>query len=266
MNLVHKMVQFLPSGRLRRYCRDFIETELRGFPRPLLKYRNSELSISLDMIIAHYRVNHPQVRYLQIGAFDGISGDPIYPLIEKHGLRGILIEPQLDAFERLKANYSRFDPAAFVFVNAAIADHDGTASLYRIKPEAAGPEWLHQIASFDRDVVLSHSHVVPNLESLIETEEVRCITFATLFKETGIQRVDMLQVDAEGYDDEILRLFEIPSRRPSIIRFEHKHLDPADYGQLVGLLVNLGYRFAICEESTLAYADQDSGFGSNAHQ
>lgn len=266
MNLVHKVVQFLPSGRLRRYCRDFIETELRGFPRPLLKYRNSELSISLDMIIAHYRVNHPQVWYLQIGAFDGISGDPIYPLIEKHGLRGILIEPQRDAFERLKANYSRFDPAAFVFVNAAIAAHDGTASLYRIKPDATGPEWLHQIASFDRNIVLSHSQVVPNLESLIETEEVRCITFATLFKETGIRRVDMLQVDAEGYDDEILRLFEVSSRRPSIVRFEHKHLDPTDYGQTVGMLVDLGYRFTICEESTLAYADRDSGFGSSANQ
>jgi FkbM family methyltransferase len=97
-----------------------------------------------------------------------------------------------------------------VFVNAAIAAHDGTASLYRVKLDAKGPEWLHQIASFDRNVILSHSHVIPNLESLIETEEVRCITFATLFKEMGIQGVDMLQVDAEGYDDEILRLFEVP--------------------------------------------------------
>lgn len=259
MKLVHQVARLLPAGRLRRFCRDFIETELRGFPRPLLRYRKSELAISLDMIISHYRVNHPEMWYLQVGAFDGVSGDPIYPLIEKHRLRGILIEPQRDAFERLKANYSRFDPAAFVFVNAAIAAYDGTAPLYRIKPEARGPEWLHQIASFDRNVVLRHTQVVPNLESFIETENVRCMTFATLFKETGIRRVEMLQVDAEGYDHEILRLFDIPSRRPGIVRFEHKHLAPADYGQTVGMLVDLGYRFTVCEESTIAYADQDSG-------
>ena len=262
MKLVHEVARLLPSGRLREYCRDFIETELRGFPRPLVRYRDSQLSISLDMIISHYRVHHPEIWYLQVGAFDGVSGDPIYPLIEKHGLRGILLEPQRDAFERLKTNYSRFDPAAFVFVNAAVADHDGTASLYRVKPEARGPEWLHQIASFDRNVVLRHSQVIPNLESLIETENVRCVTFAALFKETGVSRVDMLQVDAEGYDHEILRLFEIPSRRPAIIRFEHKHLRPADYGETVGMLVGLGYRFAVCEESTLAYADWDSVSGS----
>jgi hypothetical protein len=32
------------------------------------------------------------------------------------------------------------------------------------------------------------------------------------------------------------------------------------------MLVDLGYRFTICEESTLAYADQDSGFGSIANE
>lgn len=258
MNVVHQVARLLPPGRVRDYCRDFIETELRGFPRPLVKYRDSQLSISLDMIVSHYRVNHQRVCYLQVGAFDGISGDPVYPLIEKHGLRGILVEPQRDAFERLKANYSRFDREAFVFVNAAISAHDGTAPLYRIKRDASGPEWLHQIASFDRNIVLSHSRVIPNLEALIETEDVRCITIATLFRETGIQAVDMLQVDAEGYDDEVLRLFQIPSRRPPIVRFEHKHLDPGDYGQIVGMLVELGYRFAVCEESTLAYAASDS--------
>lgn len=262
MNLVNQVARLLPEGRLRRFCRDFIETELRGFPRPLLKYRDSQLSVSLDMIISHYRVNHPQVWYLQIGAFDGVSGDPMYPLIEKHRLRGILVEPQRDAFERLKANYSRFGPEAFLFFNAAIADHDGTATLYRIKPEARGPEWLHQIASFDRNVVLRHSQVVPNLESFIETENVRCMTFATLFEKAGIRRVDMLQVDAEGYDHEVLRLFEIPTRSPAIIRFEHKHLDPVDYGQTVGMLVDLGYRFTVSAESTLAYADQDAVSGT----
>ena len=257
MDLAHRLAQLLPHGRVRRFCRQFIETELRGFPRGVVEYRDAQLSVSLDQVVSHYRVSHPEVQFLQIGAFDGVRGDPIFPLVKRHGLRGVLVEPQRDAFERLKANYSCFDPAAYVFVNAAIAARDGQSSLYKIKPEAPGPEWLHEIASFDRKVVMRHARVVANLESYIEIEEVRCITFATLIQEAGIQRVDLLQVDAEGYDAELLRLFDVPSRKPAIIQFEHKHLSPGDHKQTVGALIDLGYKFAICGDNTLAYLNPD---------
>lgn len=217
----------------------------------MLKYRAFELSLDLDMVLSHYRVEHPQVRYLQVGAFDGVSGDPIYPLIERHAMQGILIEPQKDAFERLKTNYAHFQN--FRFVNAAIADHDGHANLFRIKPGARGPGWLHQIATFDRDVLMWHAHMVPNLESMIETEQVRCLTFETLFKKIGIDGVDLLQVDAEGFDAEILRLFGIPVRKPAIVRFEHKHLSIADHEKSIGLLTSQGYRVAASGSDTLAY-------------
>ncbi len=217
----------------------------------MLKYRTFELSLDLDMVLSHYRVEHPKVRYLQVGAFDGVSGDPIYPLIERHALQGIVIEPQKDAFERLKTNYARFPH--FQFVNAAIADHDGCSPLFRIKPGALGPEWLHQIASFDRNVLMWHAHMVPDLESMIETELVRCLTFETLFKEIGIKNVDLLHIDAEGLDAEILRLFDIPARKPAVVRFEHKHLSIADHDEAIGLLVGQGYRVAASGSDTLAY-------------
>ena len=217
----------------------------------MLKYRTFELSLDLDMVLSHYRVDHPKVRYLQVGAFDGVSGDPIYPLIERHALEGIVIEPQKDAFERLRTNYACFPH--FHFVNAAIADHDGYSNLFRIRPGAQGPEWLHQIASFDRNVLMWHAYMVPNVESMIETERVRCVTFETLFKEMGIESVDLLQVDAEGFDAEILRLFDIPVRQPAIVRFEHKHLSIADHEKSIGLLVSHGYRIAASGSDTLAY-------------
>jgi FkbM family methyltransferase len=244
------MARFLPRG-LRARGRDWFETRFRDTPPATLRYRASELSLDLDMVLSHYRVERPEVRYLQVGAFDGVSGDPIYPLIERHGLRGIVIEPQKDAFERLKANYACFPH--FHFVNAAIADHDGCSTLYRIKPDARGPEWLHQIASFDRNVVMWHARMVPNLASMIETEQVRCLTFETLFKELGIGYVDLLQVDAEGFDAEILSLFDIPARKPAIVRFEHKHLSIADHEKSIGLLVGQGYRVATSAGDTLAY-------------
>jgi FkbM family methyltransferase len=250
LDLLAAAVRWLPSS-WRSRGRDWMETRFRGTPPGLLNYRASELKLDLDFVLSHYRVTHPEVFYLQIGAFDGIAGDPIYPLIERHHLRGILLEPQKDVFARLTANYARFRD--FKLINAAIADRDGERPMFRIKAEAQGPEWLHQIASFDLNVIKWHAHMVPNLDAMIETETVRCLTFATLFDEIGRQTVDLLQIDAEGYDAEILRMFDVAQRSPAIIRFEHKHLKAADHEQSAAMLVRQGYRVAACGSDTLAY-------------
>jgi hypothetical protein len=125
--------------------------------------------------------------------------------------------------------------------------------MYCIKADAQGPGWLHQIASFDRDTVMKHADSIPNLESLIEVEKTRCLTFDTLFSETAIRHVDFLQIDAEGLDAEILRLFDIPRRKPAIVRFEHKHLRGEDLGRSLALLRDQGYSIAICGGDVLAY-------------
>ena len=250
MHLANTLAGWLPTG-IRRQGRDWFETRFRGTPRGALGYRASELIINLDFVLSHYRLTHPEVRYVQVGAFDGIHSDPIYPLIERHGLRGILVEPQKEPFARLKTNYARFQD--FHFVNAAIADHDGEATMFRVRAEQKGPDWLHMIASFDRNVVKGHSNLLPKLDSMIVSEQVRCLTFGTLFRELSIDKVDMLQIDAEGFDAEVLRLFDIESRRPAIVHFEHKHLSVADHEKSIGMLVKHGYLVAARNSDTLAY-------------
>jgi FkbM family methyltransferase len=231
--------------RIRRYC--------SGLPAPLLRQPQAELELTLDLVLSHYRITHPDVRFLQVGAFDGVFGDALYPLIERHNLSGVLVEPQPRIFERLKANYARFAGRDFVFVNAAIAARDGTRSLYKIKADVSGPDWLYGIASFDKRVVLRHAREFTQLRPLVETAEVPCYTFATLFQTFAIERVDLLQIDAEGYDAELLRLFNVPARKPPIIRFEHKHLRRRDYEDIIEMLIDLGYKVAFCGFDTLAY-------------
>ena len=118
-------------------------------------------------------------------------------------------------------------------MNAAIAETNGTLPIYKIVSKALGPEWLHGIASLDRNVVMRHRSKIPNLESLVEIENVRCLTFASLFAEVPAAHVDLLQIDAEGHDGVILRLFDVPTRRPSIVRFEHKHLTAQEHKKLL---------------------------------
>ncbi len=245
----------IPS-RLRRRFREFAEEQVLGYPLRFVRKRNAELDVTLDLVLASYRRTKDDVFFLQVGAFDGTSGDPLSPLIEKHSLTGVLVEPQREFFDRLCSNYARFGPSRFTFVNAAVGAKDGTSPLYKIKPWPNAPEWVHQHASFDRDTVMKLRNVIPHVESLIEVEHVRSLTFTTLFKEIGREQVDLLQIDAEGYDAELLRLFDIPRRKPAIVRFEHINLNKQDQERCLTLLVDQGYRIAICGADTLAYLPQ----------
>jgi FkbM family methyltransferase len=224
------------------------------FPEPLLKTPAAGFSVSLDMLLLylrHSRQHSGCIRYCQVGAFDGVMDDPLFPLIEKHGLIGVLLEPRRRIFERLKSNYSRF--SGFTFVNAAIADTDGTRDLYAIKEGAEGPDWLHGISSFQKDVLMRHASTIPNLGSLVTTERVRTLTFATLFRECRIDHIDFLQIDTEGYDAEILKLFDFSRWKVPIVQFEHKHLSKEGFEGSLQLLIENGYKIAIGPEGdTLA--------------
>jgi FkbM family methyltransferase len=224
------------------------------YPEPLLRTPAAGFSVSVDMLLLylqHSRWYSGGILYCQVGAFDGVRNDPLFPLIDKHGLQGIVLEPQKRIFEQLKSNYSRF--SGFTFVNAAIADADGTRDLYVIQEGAEGPDWLHEISSFRKDVLLRHAGSVANLGSLITTERVRTLTFASLFRECGIDHVDFLQIDTEGYDAEVLRLFDFSRWKVPLVQFEHKHLSKEDFERSLQLLIDNGYKIAIGREGdTLA--------------
>jgi len=252
MECLRTAAKLLPAP-LRRPCRDFINQQVWGLARQFVRSRRSELAVTLDMVLSDFRSRHRDVFFLQVGALDGVSADPLYSLVEKHELRGILVEPQADFFNQLRSNYAAFGPSRFVFVNAAIAETDGRRSLYRIRAGSSGPSWMHGTASFDRHSVTKHRRAIPNVESLVTVEEVRCITFATLFRETQAEHVDLLQIDAEGYDAKILQFFDLPARMPAIVRFEHTHLPQDDHLRCLNNLIQLGYGISVGVEDTLAY-------------
>jgi FkbM family methyltransferase len=232
-----------------------IKREYRlGWPAALTNNPDSDLDL-LDTVLAHYSRRNPRIHFLQVGACDGVMGDPLSPLIEPYGLTGVLVEPRLRMFEQLKRNYAqRFStPGRFTFVNAAIAEKDGTAKLYSMKPTAGGADWLAGTASFDRKLLLQTLASFPDPESLIEVEEVKTATFDTLFSTYDIAPVHLLQIDAEGFDAELLKLFDIGRRKPAIVRFEHLHLKPQEYESALEMLIEHGYKIALSQHDTLGY-------------
>src|SRR4051812_34422848 len=100
-------------------------------PQPALTPVNTlALTISdvlLKMVLSGGKTQ--DFTFIQIGANDGVSNDPIRRYVVEYGFKGVLIEPQPDVFTRLKANYSGMP--GITFENAAIAACDGEIEMYR---------------------------------------------------------------------------------------------------------------------------------------
>ncbi len=255
MNLFRRSVSLFPE-RLKRTLRSRLSIETLGPGPALLRDLGAELCPSLDLILSDYCHNRSSATFIQVGANDGVMNDPVFSLVDKYNLNGILIEPQPDIFRLLEKNYENKKSDRFILVNAAISSSDGRRNLYRIRPDPSIPDWVTGLASFDRDVILKHanwSDAPPDLESLIEIESVATITFPSLFEKYSINQVDILLIDVEGYDGEILRMFEVEKWLPSVIQFETKHLDDRTIIATLKRLVAAGYKVAANGVDALAY-------------
>ena len=200
-------------------------------PPALVRHPEWNFEPLLHLAVAYHLRRRPDFRFLQVGAFDGRANDAIQPLVRQFGLRGIVVEPQAQVLDALQANYA--DQPQVALVNAAIADTNGTRDFYTT---AHGPI---QQASFSRTHLIKHG-VSP---SDIVSARVRCVTIPSLLQEHGMDRCDLIQIDAEGSDYEIVRAVPFDTVKPLVIRFEHAHMTGDECAECLELLVSHGFRF-----------------------
>jgi FkbM family methyltransferase len=231
--------------------------QVRRLPAPLIRNRAAELRPQLAHVIAHHLMTQQPADFffVQVGAFDGLTNDPLHDFIRRFGWRGILLEPQAEAFAALAANYR--DQPQLILRNAAIAAEDGSRPLYKIRSGVPGlPPWAPQLASFRRETLLTHRDVIPGIEDLIEAEEVECLSFDTLLAPFSERTIDLLQIDAEGNDFEIIKLFHQGGRRAHIVGYEHKHLSRREIADCAAFLVERGYSVGLDGGDSIAYLNR----------
>jgi FkbM family methyltransferase len=217
---------------------------LERAPKALLASREHELTPTLEHVAAHRMLERDGAFFfVQIGAFDGVSGDPLHLLIARHGWRGVLVEPQPDHFRRLQETYR--EQPGLTLRQVAVADRRGERTLYTVAPRESHPAWSAQIAAFDRAQVLRHARSMPGLAECVRALQVPCVTLDDLLGEAPDGVVDLLQIDVEGYDAELIRALDLERWRPAIVRFEHKHLSPRDHDAAVARLLEHGYRVSV---------------------
>ena len=199
-------------------------------PRVVFEQANARMNCLLELAIARQLLDSRDFFFLQIGAFDGETRDPLFHAVRKYGLKGVLVEPQKPAFERLRENYR--DQPQLQFVNAAISDRNEERIMYTLRDGAC------TAASFDKRHLLKHS--IP--EADIVEQPTPCLTFPELLKRSGREHVDLLQIDAEGADFAILKMADFEHFRPSIVRYEQLHMTRSERDEAAQRLVQNGYQ------------------------
>jgi FkbM family methyltransferase len=183
--------------------------------------------------------------FVQIGAYDGKEDDPIRQFVRERHWRGLLVEPQPDACNRLKQNYAGCP--GLLFENAAISGREGVLPFYKLKDEYAS--LFHgdhrTLSSLDAEHILKHLSKTAAAEDVLAVTQVASLTFASLLARHGIKRVNLVQIDAEGHDYDIIKTIDFSAVKPDIIRFEHAHIEAAGKDECIALLLTNSYKLVI---------------------
>jgi len=192
----------------------------------------------LEAVVFNYlrKKGSDQFAFIQVGANDGITVDPIRPFL-RETWRGVLIEPNPSVFNLLEKNCSAFP--LLKLENVAITETEGEMDLF-VPNESVD-------ASLRTDVVTPKLGVLPGREAV----KVRCITLAALLQKHRITDLDLFLVDAEGYDYKIMMQLLGTSLRPPILQFEHGAMTRQEFSTLLNLLVSQHYRVNIVNHDTI---------------
>lgn len=206
-----------------------------------------------DLLSTFSRALGREITVVQIGANDGLKRDPLHKYIRRDLWSGVLVEPQRHVFdawlEPLHARNPRIET-----VNAALGPEDGETELWCVAFSDA--RWATGLASFDRDhllAVLEMDHarreaaregveIPPDAVERVRAERVRVVSPGTLLAEAEIDEPDLLFIDTEGFDFEVIKLFDVSRTRPRMVVWENDHLSTEDAAACAAHLESAGYR------------------------
>lgn len=239
-----------------------------GFYRHFYSPKPGSLS---EFLNAYSLARQGNFYVVQIGANDGISNDPIHKFIKRDGWAGVLLEPQPFVYNTFLHHIYRRNPGIHTLC-AALGEEDGSRELYQIG--FSRMRWATGLATFDRpslERAFKNGFIASRCEKYgvempdspeeqIIAEVVEVISPKTLLNRYELPRIDLLQIDTEGFDYQVIRMFDVASTQPQAIVYEHIHLPKEDAAACEALLAANGYRLRHFGANTLALSKSVEGF------
>jgi len=193
-----------------------------------------------------------RIRFIQVGAFDGITGDPLRSLVLEHpDWHGALIEPQPAAFARLRENYSGILSQLHLF-NCAVSDSSAGLEMCEIEEreiERLGlPAWSREVASASEEHVKKH---FPGVRT--SKRAVLSMRISEVAEACGFEGVELIVMDVEGHERRILDDVDFDSLGVEVVVFEHKHMTEPEYRAVSDRLASLGFALRRYGRDTVAH-------------
>lgn len=225
-------------------------------------YKPKKGSIN-DFLNEYSRSKKNHLNVIQIGANDGITHDPIHKFIKRDNWAGVLLEPQPQVYRKFLSKIYKQNKKIHTLC-AALGYKNGHMPIYKIG--FSNMRWATGLASFNEKQVekaftsgqvqrqcnkygikIPKSH-----EEQISSEDVEVISTNSLLQKYNIKRIDLLQIDTEGFDCEIVQMFDIPNTNPHVIVFENSHISTEDHVDCIQLLSENDYSIQNFGANTLA--------------
>jgi len=176
------------------------------------------------------KLKNKDVFFIEIGANDGISQDPIFKYSKKW--KGILVEPIPEIFYTLKKNYSTINTCN-IFENIAISNYNGSIDFFVPKKNEQNKDFYTRLASTHKK-----SEFLKEIE--LDKIEVPCLTLNSLLIKHKITKIDILIIDTEGSEIEIITSFNF-AIKPQIIFIETRFYNYNKIVPFYDRMIGLGY-------------------------
>ena len=171
--------------------------------------------------------------FIQVGAHDGQMHDPLRPFIINNNWTGLLIEPQIDMYHKCIKNYR--NKKNITFVNVALHPTESTISLYKVADpkDYSHTGWASVNPNRFENTIYKDNYI---------EEKVHSMHLMDVIKKYNIHDIDLFQIDTEGYDWDIIQMFDFDLSQPILIQYEHCHLTNLNYTASINHLERLNYR------------------------
>ncbi len=216
----------------------------------LIKIISGIDALLMNTILGIYSKENHDFFFIEIGASDNIETDHIGKSIFKFNWRGIIVEPVPYLFEKLTRNYGTIN--RLIFENVAIAEENCERDFYYVSGQNSGiSNSIKGIGSFSIDHI--HKFNFPRKEKDIVSQKIKCLTFEELIRKHEVKKLDLLQIDTEGYDYKILKTINFERIKPKILHYEFCHLNKEEQLKSVDLLQSKGYIIIRKKANILAF-------------
>ena len=167
-----------------------------------------------------------------------------------------MVEPIKENFIDLKLNYKGQNN--IFFENSAISVNNEINFLFKVDEQKLKlyDEHIKGITSFNKSHLLKHG--VSKFH--ITTEKVNSISFNELIKKYSIENLDLLMIDAEGYDGDIIIDFLLNSSLRPLIVFEYLHIKNIVFKKLINTLISKNFVFYKLEENLICLPKENEKF------